>query len=57
MTIEPATLTYRTFTITGKVLSGSDSHAEHSVYWAIRNSEYDPDILITQITIGNGETK
>jgi hypothetical protein len=46
---------FREFVIRGKVYSGNDSHARHSVYWAIRNSEADSDILISDIEITEGE--
>ena len=46
---------FREFVIRGKVYSGNESHAEHSVYWAIRNSEADSDILISDIEITEGE--
>jgi hypothetical protein len=46
---------YREFTITGKVYSGNESHAEWLLYWAIRNSEADSEILIDKITIGGKE--
>lgn len=45
----------REFVIRGKVFSGSDDHAKHSVFWAIRNSEFDSDIFIDEIQI-EGET-
>lgn len=41
----------REFVIRGKVFSGSDKHAEHSLFWAIRNSEFDGEIYIDKITI------
>jgi hypothetical protein len=39
------------FVVRGKVFAGSDKHAEHSVFWAIRNSEWDGEILIDDIKI------
>ena len=45
----------RKFVITGKVFSGSDEHAHHSLFWAIRNSEWDGEIAIEEIKI-EGET-
>ncbi len=42
---------YRKFVITGKVLSGNNSHAHHSLFWAIRNSEWDSEIVIDGITV------
>jgi len=42
---------YRSFTITGKVLSGNNSHAHHSLFWAIRNSEWDSEIMIDSIEV------
>ena len=50
-------MTYRDFTITGRVYSGNESHAEHLVYWAIRNSETEEDVIIHSVTIKNGETE
>lgn len=50
-------MTYRDFTITGRVYSGNESHAKHLVYWAIRNSETEEDVIIHSVTIENGETK
>jgi hypothetical protein len=41
----------RTFVITGKVFSGSDKNAEHSLFWALRNSEFDGEIFIDEIKI------
>jgi len=41
----------RQFVIRGKVFSGSEEHAKHSVFWAIRNSEFDRDIFIDDIEI------
>jgi len=43
---------YREFTITGRVYSGSDDHAKHLAFWAIRNSEHDSEILIDTLEIG-----
>lgn len=39
------------FTITGKIWAGSESHAQHSLFWMIENSEWAADILNKQITI------
>jgi hypothetical protein len=44
-------MTFREFTIRGTVYSGNASHAEHTVYWAIRNSDSDSAIMIEEITI------
>lgn len=43
---------FRTFTISGKVYSGNESHARHTVYWALRNSEADSEILIEELAVG-----
>ena len=42
---------YREFVITGKVWSGSNEQAKHSLFWSIRNSEWDSEIEIEQIKI------
>jgi len=42
---------YREFTLRGRVYSGNESHARHSVYWSIGASPYDSDILIDEIQI------
>ena len=39
------------FVLRGKVFAGSETHAEHSVFWAIRNSEWDGEIFIDNIKI------
>jgi hypothetical protein len=39
------------FVLRGKVFAGSDEHAKHSVFWAIRNSEWDGEISIDDIKI------
>ena len=41
----------REFVIRGKVFSGSEQHAKHSLFWAIRNSEFDGDIFIDEIKL------
>lgn len=41
----------REFVIRGKVFSDSEQHAEHSLFWAIRNSEFDADIFIDEIRV------
>lgn len=38
------------FTITGKIWAGSESHAQHSLFWMIENSEWAGDIINKQIT-------
>lgn len=44
-------MAYRSFVMRGRVYSGNESHARHSVYWAINSSPYDTDILIDDIEI------
>jgi hypothetical protein len=39
------------FVIRGKVFAGNESHAKHSLFWAIRNSEWDGEIFIDEIYI------
>ena len=39
------------FVLRGKVFAGNESHAEHSLFWAIRNSEWDAEIIIDEIKI------
>lgn len=42
------------FELKGKVQAGSLDHAKHSVYWAIRNSEWD-DMILIKDTLVNKE--
>lgn len=49
--MEDTEMKYRHFVIRGRVYSGNESHAAHTVYWAIGNSEADSDILIDDIQI------
>lgn len=51
---EPEEWGFREFTVTGKIYSPKPSVAEHRVYWALRNSEYDDVILIDNIKIEEG---
>lgn len=46
---------FYTFTVQGKVYAGNEAHAKHSVYWALRNSEYDDELL--EINVEIEETK
>ena len=46
---------YRSFVIEGKVYSANESHAAHTVYWAIGNSEADSSILIKDLQIEKNE--
>jgi len=55
--MEDNEMTFREFTIRGTVYSGNSSHAEHTVYWAIRNSASDGSILIDEIIIEDEEEK
>lgn len=44
-------MAYRDFTVTGRVYSGTNHHAEHIIYWALRNSEHDGDVIIHSVQI------
>jgi urease accessory protein UreH len=55
-TVNETEMQYRDFTVTGRVYSGNKSHAKHSVYWAIRNSEQGNEILIDNIKITERQT-
>lgn len=46
---------YREFVVRGRVYSGNESHATHTVYWALADSSNEP-VLIEQIAIENGVT-
>jgi hypothetical protein len=46
---------FRHFTVTGKVYSGNASHAKHSIYWALRNSQYDDELLIDTVEISEAQ--
>lgn len=52
---EEEPMKYRDFTITGRIYGPNESVAKHNVYWALRNSEYDDQILINEISIGGEE--
>lgn len=45
---------YRRFSVSGKIYSPNESVARHHIFWALRNSEYDDQILIDE-TIIEGE--
>lgn len=53
----PDEMGYRDFTVTGRVYSGNNNHAEHIVYWAIRNSEHDSDVIIHSVQINQPKRK
>jgi len=44
-------MAYRTVDMRARVYSGSDDHAKHTLYWAVRNSESDGDIIIAEIKV------
>jgi len=46
---------YRSFVMRGRVYSGNESHAAHTVYWAHANGEAAGDILIDDIQITEEE--
>ena len=50
-------MTYRDFTVTGRVYSGNNNHAEWVLYWAIRNSEHDENIIIHSVEINQPKKK
>lgn len=48
---EEPEMKFRAFTITGAVYSGNEDHAKHTLFWAIRNSAADTEILLKEINI------
>lgn len=52
---EEEPMQYREFTITGRIYGPNKSVSTHNVYWALRNSEYDDQILIDTISVGGEE--
>lgn len=50
-------MAYREFVVRGRVYSGNETHAKHSVYWSLANSEWSDQILIDGIEINERENQ
>ena len=44
-------MSYREFIIRGKVYSPNASVAKHRVYWAISDSQYEDEIIISDVEV------
>lgn len=55
MMAEEQPMKYRNFTITGKIYGPNESVAKHNIFWALRNSEYDSEILIDSVDVTEAE--
>jgi len=50
-------MAFRDFVVTGRVYSGNESHASHTIFWALTNSDHNDEILIQNIKINEGENQ
>jgi hypothetical protein len=51
MYTEEDNMTYREFIIRGKVYGPNASVSKHRVYWAISDSEYQDEIIISEVEV------
>jgi hypothetical protein len=54
---EETEMRFYSFKIEGKVYAGSETHARHSLFWALENSEWADEIINKEITLDGLETK